>query len=242
MGREVTSTLPTSFYLITSRSERDTIIAAKVGDIRKNRALSTSLSDIIGNKPLQVKGPQGTVIYSNVLTGGKQLSAYTQLGNWLFLARHAEPIVVLLKKYPRPDEIGMPGKLFSADGIKETAGIRFWGDNSGGELTALLKENQKNILIPIIKDPSQLTRTFGMFDLKPGRRMEGSITFIPRTPVSSPALKGDLNFIQESARRKLSALKIPYQGEVTQGSHGVTLKISIGDYLKAQPKLFKIQR
>ncbi|MBI4715282.1 MAG: hypothetical protein HY760_04995, partial [Nitrospirae bacterium] len=158
----------------------------------------------------------------------------------IFAAKHRESLTTLLKRHSFPHTLVTPGEDFSADGLKTGSGIRFWGDNTQGDLTALMKESQKKILIPVIQDPSQIRRISGMFRLEGGRRLSGTLTFVP-SGASRDGLRKDLKFVNESIRRKLSALKVSHEGEVLEGNPGVTLKITVGDYTKAQPGLVKIQ-
>ncbi len=42
-------------------------------------------------------------------------------------------------------------------------------------------------------------------------------------------------------RRRLMALGVPYHGRLVETPNGLTLKISIGEYTKAQPGLIRLQ-
>lgn len=96
------------------------------------------------------------------------------------------------------------------------AGVRFWADNSNSDRTALLKESQEKILIPIVKDPNQIGRISGMFHLGSGREIVAEATVVLSGPQHQAALTRDLKFILESVRRRLKALGVSYEGSIEE--------------------------
>jgi hypothetical protein len=237
---DLTSYLPPVFYIVTSRSEKDILLAAEVGDISKQRGLASTLSDMTGKQKRKLKGPHGETIVYDPNAAGKNLSAYAVWGGWLFVGRTRDSLTALSSRFRTPQAVVTPDRIFQSDGLIPSAGIRYWGENSGGELTALLKENQKKILIPIIRDPSQVGRISGMFQAGPGRKLNGYMTLIPSLPKHQASLRGDVQFVHESARRRLAALGVLYEGTLSESGSNITLKISIGDYIKARSGLIKI--
>ena len=80
-----------------------------------------------------------------------------------------------------------------------------------------------------------------MIQIGPGGRLTGQATLIHTEPGYQAALRGDLRFLLESARRRLMALGVAYQGRLVETPNGLTLTVSIGDYTKAQPGLMTLQ-
>lgn len=240
-GGDVTSVLPPTFYILTSRTEQDLVIAAKVGEISQEKGLVSLLADLAGPQPQKIKGPHGEVVVSNPAAEETGLSAYTLWGSWLFAARTRDGLVALLKRHPNPQAVTTPDKVFVPDGLKGPFGVRFWAENSSGDLTAFLQESQQKVLISMVKDPAQIARLSGMFQIGPGRTLIGHATIIPSAARHQAALRGDLKFILESIRRRLKALGVSYRGRLVESRDGLTLKVTIGDYAKAQPGLIRLQ-
>ncbi len=238
-GKQVATLLPPLFYLVTESSEKETVVIAKVGPISKNEALSSALSDLTGQTPLQVKGPHGQMIFYNPAPGNMKLSAYTEWKEWLFLAGNPDALSNILKGAATPQAVVAPDPVFASDGLPKSAAIRFWANNANGNFTALIRENQQRSIVPILKDPDAVGRFSGIFRLGPGRKIATVATAVPAKPRQRVALKKDLQITMESSRHLLEIFKVASTGSIAEKGKNLHLKMTIDDYLFGQPGLFK---
>ncbi|MBI3358874.1 MAG: hypothetical protein HY201_04015 [Nitrospirae bacterium] len=239
-GKQLSTILPPLFYLVTESSEKETVVIAKVGKISKNKALSSTLSNLVGQTPKKVKGSHGKTIFYNPEPDSKmRLSAYTEWKEWLFLAGNPDVISNLLKGAATPQAVVTPESVFFSDGLPKTAAVRFWANNTKGNFTALIRENQQKSLIPLLKDPASLGRFSGLLRLGPGRKISTVATAVPSKPQQRAALKKDMEQMIESSHRLLEIFKVPSVGSVREKGKILDLQLSIDDYLFGQPGLFK---
>ncbi|MEK7747963.1 MAG: hypothetical protein AAB300_02660 [Nitrospirota bacterium] len=238
-GTPVSSFLPPVFYMVTPRSERETVVVAKIKNLDKDKAISNLLSNLAGSAPKQVKGPKGKTIFYNPAPQNSKLSAYLTWGDWLFLSGSPDRLVALLKNAKTPEAVVTPKQAFFSDGLQKTAGIRFWADNEKGELTALIRENQQRSIIPMVKDPNQIRRLSGVFLLGPQKKIVAQATAIPVKSQYRTALKKELETTLETARRLLEIFKVPSRGNVKEKGSLLSIFVSIDDYQFGQPGLFK---
>ena len=238
-GKQLSETLPPLFYLVTESSEKETIVVAKVGQISKNKALSSMLSHLVGQTPNQVKGPHGKMIFFNPAPNNMKLSAYTQWKEWLFLAGNFTALSNLLEGAATPQAVVTPEPVFRSDGLPKTAAVRFWANNVNGDFTALIRENQQRSVIPLPKDPASVERFSGVFRLGPGRKISASAMAVPSKQKQRSALKKDLELTIDTSRKLLEIFKVPSAGSVKDKGKILDLNLSIDDYLLGQPGLFK---
>jgi hypothetical protein len=238
-GKPLSSVLPPVFYLVTPKSERETVIAAKVKNIHKNKELTIFLSDVVGMAPKQVKGPKGNTIFYHPAPTNAKLSAYLKWGDWLFLSGNPDALDNLLKSVRVPEEAVTPNPAFSSDGLVKSAGVRFWADNANGEFTALIRENQQRSLVPMVKDPSQIKRLSGIFRLGPQQKIAVQAIAIPFKPEHRFPLKKEFELTLESSRRLLEIFKVPSAGSVQEKGKSLSIRMTIDDYQFGQPGLFK---
>lgn len=240
-GTDLLVRLPPTFYMIMTRTEQDAVIVAKIGEVSRHPGLVPLLADLSGPQRKTTKGPHGATVIFHPAGDGKHLSAYAVWGEWLLVAAKRDALEALMIRVGHPKAIVAPAKTFSSESLKGRGGIRFWGDNATGGLAALLKESQQKVLVPLIKDPVQIGRLSGVIQIGPGRTLTGRVAVVPSMPQHLTALRGDLKFLLETARRRLTALGVRYQGSLVESRAGLTMKITIGDYTKAQPGLITLQ-
>jgi hypothetical protein len=238
-GKPLSSVLPPVFYLVTPKSERETVIAAKVKNLQKNKELTVFLSDVVGMTPQQVKGPKGNTIFFHPAPTNTKVSAYLKWGEWLFLSGNPNALADFLKSVRVPEEAVTPSPAFSLDGLAKSAGVRFWADNANGEFTALIRENQQRSLIPMVKDPSQIKRFSGIFRLGPQQKIAAQAIAIPFKSEHRIPLKKELELTLESSRRLLEIFKVPSVGSVQEKGKSLSIRMTIDDYQFGQPGLFK---
>jgi hypothetical protein len=238
-GQDVTTVLPATFSIVTYRSEADSIIMAKTGDIRKNKSILSLLQNVVGKDPQKTKGPHDVLILSKSKPEKNRLSAYATWGQWLLIGKSREALADLLKRFSTPESAVTPPALFQSDGLRQQSAIQFWGENGKGELTALLKEGQAKVLIPVIRDPSQIARFSGTVQVSTQQKLAITATVVPSSPQSLGTIKNDLKFMLESMRRKVGALSVPYQGEVLEAKGKIQVRLMVGDYRKAKSGLLR---
>ncbi len=243
-GKQLAPILPPLFYLVTESSEKETVVVAKVGQTKggqmsKNKELSATLSDMVGQTPKQVKGPHGKMIFYNPAPENVKLSAYTEWKEWLFLGGTPDVLAKFLKGAASPQSTVTPETVFLSDGLPKSAAVRYWANNANGDFTALIEENKKRSLVPLPQDPASLKRFSGVFQIGPGRKIVTNAIAIPAKPKQRAALKKDLELTIESSRRLLEIFKVPSVGSVKEKGKVLDLNLSIDDYQFGQPGLFK---
>ena len=238
-GKQLTTVIPPLFYLITESSEKETVVAVKVGNIRKNEALSTLLTDLVGTSPQTFTGLKGKPIFYNPMPSNMKLSAYTQWKEWLFIAGGPDAIAHLLKGASKPEVVVTPDAVFLSDGLPKKAPVRFWANNTNGRFSALIRETQPRSIIPLPKDPDTVKRVSGLLRLGPGRKVVATATAVPSKPKQRPALKKELEATLNASRQLLEIFKVPSSGIVKEKGKVLDLKLSVDDYLLGQPNLFK---
>ncbi|MEK7285736.1 MAG: hypothetical protein AAB035_00330 [Nitrospirota bacterium] len=238
-GTPIASVLPPVFYMVTPRSEREALVVAKVKNLQKDKAINALLAGLVGGVPQQMKGPKGKTVFYHPAPQNAKLSAYLKWDNWLFLSGNPDALIHLLKTVKTPDEWVTPNKAFLSDGLLKNAGVRFWADNTKGDLTALMRENQQRSIIPMIKEPDQIKRLSGVFRLGPQKKIAAQATAIPVNLQYRAPLKKELETSLETSRRLLELFKVPSSGSVKEKGNTLAIQLSIDDYHFGQPGLFK---
>lgn len=78
------------------------MIAAKVGDLGRDKGLVSLLAPLVGPTPQRTNGPHGEAVLVNPAGDGKRLSAYALWRQWLFVAAKQEALEALLKRADQP--------------------------------------------------------------------------------------------------------------------------------------------
>lgn len=231
-GENIMSKTPSSFYLITFSSVDMTVIAYK--------GTSANLEKIAGGKSAKnIKGPHGEIIFynPNQPPENKQLSSYTQWDGWVFIGNKKESLQNMLKRFKNPSDItktGIPTPSFKE--WKE-GGIRFWGNNSDDHLSNILESQKNTLLIPVFRNPKDVQVIAGAFTLTPAGNMRGKIMVKPVNQQAYKNIEGDAKFISETIRRRLAAVKSPYEGKISSTDGNVVYEVFIGDYAAAQGQI-----
>ncbi len=231
-GENITSKTPSLFYLITNSHDNPPVIAYK--------GASTSLVKIAGGKTAKtIKGTHGETIYYNASLppGNKTLSSYTQWDGWVFIGNNKEVLLNLLKGIKNPSEISKTGILTPSFKEWKDGGIRFWGNNSDDHLTKILDAQKKSLLIPAFRNPKEIHAIAGAFTLTPAGNMKGKIMLKPVNQQVFKSIEGDVRFISETLRRRLAAVKSPYEGKISSTDGNVIYDVFVGDYMAAQGQI-----
>lgn len=242
-GENITTKLPSTFYVMYYSAEDIPVLAARVGKIGKASGLSSYLVKISGgSKAKSIAGPHGEKIFydPNKPPDKKLLSSYALWEGWIFIGNQKETIYNLLKHYKSPSDIVKADKSLSSLKEWKGAGVRVWGDNSNHHLYNLFEAQKKIILIPLIRDPKKIQYIGGAFTLTESKELSGSLFIRPVNPQARKDIEGDLKFIGETIRRRLAAVKIPYNGKVYGSDNRVIYEARIGDYLAAQGQVVRI--
>ncbi len=233
-GENIISRLPSSFYVISYFPDDIPVIAFKG---------SAPFLDMIsgGKNAKNIKGPHGEkILYNPVRPPEKRLlSSYALWDGWVFIGNRKETLQNILKLYKNPSDIAKSGTLIPSFKEWKEGGIRFWGDNSDNHLTKILEAQKKTVLIPLVKDPAKIQAMAGAFTVTTAREMRGKIMVKPLNQQSYKDLEGDAKFISETIRRRLVAVKTPYDGRIYSSNGGIILDIYIGDYSAAQGQIIK---
>ena len=56
------------------------------------------------------------------------------------------------------------------------------------------------------------------------------------------AIEGDLKFIGETIRRRLTAIKVPYKGKVGISDNNIVFETAIGNYMAAQGQIMQPEK
>lgn len=244
-GENIISKLPATFYVISYSAEDIPVLAARVGKIDKASGLSSYLGKVSGGSNARhIAGPHGEKIMYNPNTppDKKLLSSYALWEGWIFIGNQKETIHHLLKRYKSPAEIIKADKSLSSLKEWRGAGVKVWSDNADHHLYDLFEAQKKMILIPLIKDPKKIQYLGGAFTLTESRELSGSLFIRPVNPQARKDIEGDLKFIGETIRRRLTAVKTPYTGKVYGTDNGVIYEARIGNYLAAQGQVVRMER
>ena len=231
-GENIMSKTPSSFYLITYTPDNVPVIAYK--------GTSSNLEKIAGGKIAKsIKGPHGEKIFynPNQPPENKQLSSFTQWDGWVFIGNKKESLQNLLKRFKNPSDFtktGIPTPTFKE--WKE-GGIRFWGNNSDEHLSNIIDAQKNTLLIPVFRNPKDIQVIAGAFTLTPAGNMRGKIMVKPVNQQAYKNIEGDAKFISETIRRRLAAVKSPYEGKISSTDGNVVYEVFIGDYTAAQRQI-----
>ncbi len=243
-GENIISRLPSPFYVISYFPDDIPVIAYKSGEKGKtpDKAHIIFLDKISGGKSAKsIKGPHGEKILNNPgrPPEKKLLSSYALWDGWIFIGNKKETLQNLLKLYKSPSDVARTG--IPAPSFKEwkEGGIRFWGDNSNNNLNNIFEAQKKTVLIPLVKDPKKIQFMAGAFTLSASREMRGKIMVKPVNQQALKDIEGDAKFISETLRRRLIAVKSPYEGKIDSKDGYVIYDVYIGDYGAAQGQIVK---
>ena len=231
-GENIMSKTPSLFYLITYPPDSMPVIAYK--------GTAANLEKIAGGKTAKsIKGPHGEKIFynPNQPPENKQLSSYTQWDGWVFIGNKKESLQNMLKRFKNPSEIAKTGILTPSFKEWKEGGIRFWGNNSDDHLSNILEAQKNTLLIPVFRNPKDVHAIAGAFILTPAGNMRGNIMVKPVNKQVYKNIEGDARFISETLRRRLAAVKSPYQGKITSTDGNVVYEVFIGDYSAAQGQI-----
>lgn len=242
-GENIISKLPSTFYVISYSAEDIPVLAARVGKIDKNSGLSSYLGKISGGSNAKsIAGPHGEkILYNpNKPPEKKLLSSYALWEGWIFIGNQKETIQNLLKLYKSPSDIVKADKSISSLKEWKGAGVRVWSDNSDHHLYDLFEAQKKMILIPLIRDPKKIQYMGGAFALTESKELNGSLLIRPVNPQARKDIEGDLKFVGETIRRRLTAVKTPYRGKIYSTGNGVVYETYIGNYMTAQGQVVRV--
>lgn len=231
-GENIMSKTPSLFYLITYPPDNTPVIAYK--------GTSANLEKIAGGKTAKnIKGPHGKKIFynPNQPPENKQLSSYTQWDGWIFIGNKKESLQSMLKRFKSPSEIAKTGILTPSFKEWKEGGIRFWGNNSDDHLSNILEAQKNTLLIPVFRNPKDIHAISGAFTLTPAGNMRGKIMVKPVNQQAYKNIEGDAKFISETIRRRLAAVKSPYEGKISSTGGNVVYEVFIGDYTAAQGQI-----
>lgn len=244
-GENIVTKLPATFYVISYSAEDIPVLAARVGKIDKTSRLLPYLEKISGGSSVRsIAGPHGEKIMYNPKKPPekKLLSSYALWDGWIFIGNQKETIHHLLKLYKSPADIMKADKPLSSLKEWKSAGVKVWSDNSNHHLYNLFEAQKKMILIPIIRDPKKIQYMGGAFTLTESRELSGSLFIRPVNPQARKDIEGDLKFIGETIRRRLTAVKTPYRGKIYSTENDVVYEAYIGNYLAAQGQVVRMER
>ncbi|MCC6545253.1 MAG: hypothetical protein IT392_12285 [Nitrospirae bacterium] len=234
-GEDIISKTPSSFYLITYPPDILPVIAYK--------GTTANLDKIAGGKIAKnIKGPHGEKIFYNPSQPpeNKQLSSYAQWDGWVFIGNKKESLQNVLKRFKNPSDISSSGILTPTFKEWKDGGIRFWGNNSDDHMSLILEAQKNALLIPAFRNPKDIHAMAGAFTLTPSGNIRGKIIVKPVNQQQAyKNIEGDAKFISETVRRRLLAVKSPYEGKVSSSDGNVVYDLVIGDYTAAQKQIVK---
>ncbi|HZX49355.1 MAG TPA: hypothetical protein VFF47_09090 [Nitrospirota bacterium] len=231
-GENIMSKTPSLVYLMTYPPDNTPVIAYK--------GTSANLEKIAGGKTAKnIKGPHGEKIFynPNQPPENKQLSSYTQWDGWVFIGNKKESLQNMLKRFKNPSDVTKTGILTPSFKEWKEGGIRFWGNNSDNHLSEILEAQKSTLLIPAFRNPKDIHAMAGAFTLTPAGNMRGKIMVKPVNQQVYKNIEGDARFISETIRRRLAAVKSPYEGKITSTDGNVVYEVFIGDYAAAQGQI-----
>lgn len=233
-GKNIISGLPSTFYVITYFPDDIPVIAYKGAAIHPDKISG-------GKSAKNIKGPHGTkIIYNpNRPSEEKLLSSYVLWDGWVFTGNKKETLQNLLKLYKSPSDVAKTGTLTPSFKEWKEGGIRFWGDNSDSHLTNVFEAQKKTVLIPLVKDPKKIQSMTGSITLTTTREMRGKIMVKPVNQQAFKDIEGDARFISETIRRRLVAVKSPYEGKINSSDGNISYEAYIGDYGAAHGQIVK---
>lgn len=232
--------LPSKFYVISYSPDDIPVVAAKTGKMDKASGLTPYLVKISGGKNAKsISGPHNEkIIYnSGSLPEKKLLSSYAVWDGWIFIGNKKETILNVLKHFKSTSDISKTDKSVSAIKGWGGAGIKLWADNSDQHLNKLLEAQKNRILIPIFRNPNNITYMAGAFTLTNSKEMTCTLMVKPVSEQADKDVAGDFRFIGETIRRRLAAIKTKYNGKVYNSDKGIFYEAYIGNYQSAQGQI-----
>ena len=244
-GENIISKFPSTFYVISVAPDDIPVLAAKVGKIDRKSGIGPYLEKISGGKVS--KSIAGThkekIVYNpNRPPEKKMLSSYTVWNDWVFIGNKKETILNVLKPLKSPADIAKADKAVSSINGWSGAGMKLWADNSDQHLSKLLDGQKNRILIPLIRDPKKIQLLGGAFTLSESKEMKGTLFIKPVNQQATKALEGDVRFVGETIKRRLTAVKTPYNGKVFSTDNGIYFEATIGNYMAAQGQIVQAER
>lgn len=244
-GENIISRFPATFYVISVAPDDIPVLAAKVGKIDRKSGIGPYLEKIAGGKV--AKSITGThkekIVYNpNRPPEKKMLSSYTVWNDWVFIGNKKETILNVLKPLKSPADIAKADKAVSSINGWSGAGMKLWADNSDQHLSKLLDGQKNRILIPLIRDPKKIQLLGGAFTLSESKEMKGTLFIKPVNQQATKALEGDVRFVGETIKRRLTAVKTPYTGKVSSSDNGIFFEATIGNYMSAQGQIVQAER
>ncbi|MBI5756712.1 MAG: hypothetical protein HZA12_07280 [Nitrospirae bacterium] len=247
-GEGIIPKLPPTFYVITYFPDDIPVLAFKMGKKgdtpEKGHAFTPYLEKLSGGKGAKsINGPHGEKILYNPdrSPDKKMLSSYALWDGWVFIGNKKETLHNLLKLYKTPTDVASVSNLKPSFKEWKEGSIKFWGDNSNNHLNNIFEAQKKTILIPLVKDPKKIQYMAGAFTLTDSREMRGKIIVKPVNQQALKDIEGDAKFISETIRRRLAAIKTPYNGKIYSQDSSVVYDVFIGDYGAAQGQIVKVK-
>lgn len=244
-GENIINKLPSTFYIISWSPDDIPVVAAKVGKLEKTSGISPYLDRISGGKKAKsVTGPHNEKIFYNPnhQPEKKLLSSYSVWNGWIFIGNKKETIQTLLKQFKSTSDIVKTDAAVSAIKGWNGAGMKLWADNSDQHLSKLFEGQKTKILIPLIRDPRKVQYMAAAFTLTESKEMNGSIMVKPVNQQAVKDIEGDMRFIGETIRRRLTAVKTKYNGKIYTSDKGIFYEANIGNYLSAQGQIIQAEK
>lgn len=244
-GENIIDKFPATFYIISVAPDDIPVLAAKVGKIDRKTGIGPYLEKISGGKVS--KSMNGThkekVVYNpNRPPEKKMLSSYAVWNEWVFIGNKKETILNILKPLKSPADIAKVDKAVSSINGWNGAGMKLWADNSDQHLSKLLDDQKNRILIPLIRNPKKIQILGGAFTLSESKEMKGTLFIKPVNQEATKDLEGDVRFVGETIKRRLTAIKTPYNGKVSSSENGIFFEAVIGNYMAAQGQIVQAER
>ncbi|MBI5192868.1 MAG: hypothetical protein HZA08_05440 [Nitrospirae bacterium] len=244
-GENIISKFPATFYIISVSPDDIPVLAAKVGKIDGKTGIGPYLEKIAGGKIS--KSITGThkekIVYNpNRPFEKKMLSSYAVWNEWVFIGNKKETVSNILKPLKSPADIAKTDKAVSSIKGWSSAGMKIWADNTDQHLSKLLDGQKNRILIPLIRDPKKVQILGGAFTLSESNEMKGTLFLKPVNPQATKDLEGDVRFVGETIKRRLTAVKTPYNGKVSSSDSGIFFEATIGNYMSAQGQIVQTER
>ena len=244
-GENIINKLPSTFYIILWSPDDIPVVAAKVGKMDGKTGIAPYLEKISGGKTSKsIAGPHNEkIVYNpNRPADKKLLSSYSIWNGWIFIGNKKETVSNLLKHYKTTADILKADSSTSMIKGWNGAGMKLWADNSDQHLSKLFEGQKTKILIPLIRDPKKVQYMAGAFTLTESKEMNGTLIVKPVSQQAGKDVEGDLRFIGETIRRRLTAVKTKYNGKVSSSDKGIFYEANIGNYMSAQGQIVQTER
>ncbi len=244
-GENIINKLPSTFYIISWSSDDIPVVASKVGKMDGKTGIAPYLEKISGGKIAKsISGPHNEkIVYNpNRSADKKLLSSYATWNGWIFIGNKKETVSNLLKHYKTTADIVKTDSSASVIKGWNGAGMKLWADNSDQHLSKLFDGQKTKILIPLIRDPKKVQYMAGAFTLTESKEMNGTLMVKPVSQQAGKDVEGDLRFVGETIRRRLTAIKTKYNGKVYTSDKGIFYEANIGNYMSAQGQIVQTER